>query len=135
MSARERETGRTRAQYSIATWRSPSFFSGALTGVPKSTMANKSKRIRDLLRLGPFDHEFCRRELLEQSPVAWLVVVNGIVVDARWLPPELQAEACRRGLIPDLEPTTTAGISQPETATTTAAATTPMSTGMRSADR
>jgi Domain of unknown function (DUF6398) len=80
----------------------------ALTGVPKSTMANKWKRIRDLLGLGPFDHEFCRRELIEQSPVAWLVVVDGIVVDARWLPSELQAEACRRGLIPDLEPTTTA---------------------------
>jgi hypothetical protein len=80
----------------------------ALSGVPKSTMANKSKRIRDLLRLGPFDREFCWRDLLEQSPLPWLVVVNGIVVDARWLPPELQAEACRRGLIPDLEPTANA---------------------------
>jgi hypothetical protein len=79
-----------------------------LTGVPKSTMANKSKRIRDLLGLRPFDHEFCRRELLERSPLAWLVVVDGIVVDARWLPPELQAEARRRGLIPDLEPAATA---------------------------
>lgn len=78
-----------------------------LTGVPKSTMANKSKRIHDVLGLGPFDHEFCRREVLEQSPIAWLVVVDGIVVDARWLPPEVQAEARRRGLIPDLEPTET----------------------------
>jgi hypothetical protein len=80
----------------------------ALTGVPKSTMANKSKRVRDLLGLGPFDHEFCRRELLEQSLFAWLVVVKGIVVDARWLPPELQAEARPGGRIPDLEPTATA---------------------------
>lgn len=75
----------------------------ALTGVPKSTMANKSRRIRDLLRLGPFDVELSRRELLEENPLAWLVVVNGIVVDARWLPPDLQAEARRCGLIPDLE--------------------------------
>lgn len=77
----------------------------ALTGVPKSTMANKSKRIRDLLGLRPFDHELCRRDLLEQSPFAWLILLDGIVVDARWLPPEFQAEARRRGLIPDLEPT------------------------------
>lgn len=75
----------------------------ALTGVPKSTMANKAKRIRDLLGLGPYDHEFWRRDLLEQSRLAWLVVVDGFVVDARWLSPELQAEARRRGLIPDLE--------------------------------
>lgn len=76
----------------------------ALTGVPKSAMVNKAKRIRDLLGLRPLDHELCRRDLLEGSSLAWLVVVNGVVVDARWLPPELQAEASRRGLIPDLEP-------------------------------
>lgn len=76
----------------------------ALTGVPKSTMANKSKRIRELLGLGPFACEFWRRDLLEQSRLAWLVVVNGIVADARWLSPELQADARRRGLIPDHEP-------------------------------
>jgi hypothetical protein len=75
----------------------------ALTGVPKSTMANKAKRIRDLVGLGPLDFEFCRRELLERNPLAWLVEVNGIPVDARWLPPELQAEARRKGLIPDLD--------------------------------
>lgn len=34
-----------------------------LTGVPKSTLANKAKVIRDLLRLGQIDPEFCRREL------------------------------------------------------------------------
>jgi hypothetical protein len=53
-----------------------------LTGVPKSTMANKAKRIRDLLGLGPLACEFWRRDLLERSGLAWLVVVNGIAVDA-----------------------------------------------------
>ncbi len=47
------------------------------------------------------DREFCRRELLEDHPRAWLVEVDGMIVDARWLPPEVQAEARRRGLIPD----------------------------------
>jgi len=73
-----------------------------LTGVPKSTMANKAKLIRDLLRLRRLDPELCRRELLERSPLPWLVEVDGLIVDARWLPEPLQAEARRRGLIPDL---------------------------------
>jgi len=73
-----------------------------LLGVPKSTMAGKAKRIRDALRLEDcMDVEFCRRELLDDHPLAWLVQVDGMIVDARWLPAELQAEARRRGLIPD----------------------------------
>jgi hypothetical protein len=35
--------------------------------------------------------------------MTWLVQVDGIIVDARWLPAELQEEARRRGLIPDLD--------------------------------
>ena len=74
-----------------------------LLGVPKSTMAGKAKRIRDALGLhARMDLEFCRRELLEDHPLAWLVEVDGMIIDARWLPAELQAEARRRGLIPDL---------------------------------
>lgn len=73
-----------------------------LTGVPKSTLANKAKLIRDTLRLRHMDSELCRRELLASSPMAWMISVDGFIVDARMLPPELQAEARRRGLIPDL---------------------------------
>lgn len=74
----------------------------ALTGVPKSTLANKAKLIRDTLRIRQMEPEFCRRELLESSPTAWLIEVNGYVVDARMMPPEVQEEARRRGLIPEL---------------------------------
>jgi hypothetical protein len=74
-----------------------------LLGVPKRTIAAKAKRIRDLLGLtAAIDVEFCRRELLEDHPCAWLIEVNGMIVHARWLPAELQDEARRRGLIPDL---------------------------------
>ena len=75
----------------------------ARLGVAKSTMANKAARIRTLLELGWFEPELMRRSLLEQHPLTWLVEVNGVPVDARWLPEELQAEARRRGLIPDLD--------------------------------
>jgi hypothetical protein len=64
-----------------------------LTGVPKSTMANKSKQIRDLLGL---------RDMIECHPSAWYVQVDGLIVDARMLPAALQDERRRRGLIPDL---------------------------------
>jgi len=73
-----------------------------LTGVPKSTMANKAKQIRDLLGLGRLDLEFCRRDMLERHPSAWYVQVDGLIVDARMLPTALQDECRRRGLIPVL---------------------------------
>ena len=73
-----------------------------LTGVPKSTLTNKAKLIRDLLRIGQMEPEFCRRELLASNPMAWMIQVNGFVVDARTMPREVQEEARRRGLIPDI---------------------------------
>lgn len=76
----------------------------ALIGVPKSTLANKARLIRDMFRLGHFDRELSRRELLERHPGAWMISVNGFIMDARALPPDIQAEARRRGLIPDLPP-------------------------------
>jgi hypothetical protein len=69
-------------------------------GVPKTTMANKARRIRDLLDLALMEPEFCRLELLAEF--AWLVEIDGFIVDARRLPPALQAEARPQGLIPDI---------------------------------
>jgi hypothetical protein len=58
--------------------------------------------IQDLLRLDPMHPDYCRRELLANNPMAWMIRVNGFIVDARTLPSEMQEEAQRRGLIPDL---------------------------------
>lgn len=74
----------------------------ALTGVAKSTMANKARAIRKALDLDPLEPRLCRRELLERHPYAWYVAIDGLVLDARTLPADLQVEARRRGLIPDL---------------------------------
>ena len=73
-----------------------------LTGVPKSTLANKAKVIRRTLRLRPMDVAYRRREMVENHPMAWLIRVNGVVVDARDMPIEIRDEARRRGLIPTL---------------------------------
>lgn len=72
-------------------------------GVVQSTMANKSARIRSLLGLSWYEPELTRCERLEENPIAWMVIVNGIPFDARTLPDEIQDEARRLGLIPDLD--------------------------------
>ena len=72
-------------------------------GVVQSTMANKSGRIRSVLELSWYEPELTRRGILEQNPFAWMLTVNGIPFDARTLPREIQDEARRLGLIPDLE--------------------------------
>lgn len=72
-------------------------------GVAKSSMVNKSARIRKLLELSWLEPELTRRSMLERNPLVWMVSLNGIPVDARMLPAELQEEAWRLGLIPDLD--------------------------------
>jgi hypothetical protein len=67
-------------------------------GVVKSTMANKSALIRKTFDIGPFEPGLSRVAMLEQHPLAWIVEVNGILIDARDLPAELQDEARRLGL-------------------------------------
>jgi hypothetical protein len=72
-------------------------------GVVKTTMANKAALITKTLDLRVYEPDLTRRAMLEQHPLAWMVVIDGFLVDARTLPPEIQDEARRRGLIPDLD--------------------------------
>jgi hypothetical protein len=69
-------------------------------GVAESTGQGKSKAIRDLLKIGQFDFHWMLRQLVEESPMAWMIEVDGFIVDARHLKREIQEEAFRRGLIP-----------------------------------
>ena len=72
----------------------------AAFGVAKSTMSSKARQVRDLLRITHFSPEFQRADIAAQNPLAWIIDVNGLAVDARHVPPGIQAEALRRGLIP-----------------------------------
>jgi hypothetical protein len=72
-------------------------------GVVQTTMANKAGLVNRTLAIGIFEPELTRVAMLEQHPMAWIVAVDGFLVDARTLPDDLQEEARRRGLIPDLE--------------------------------
>jgi Domain of unknown function (DUF6398)/Calcium binding len=69
-------------------------------GVSQSSGANKAKVIRDLFDMGQMDPNWCLPGQLDHNPLAWLIQVNGLMVDARYAPPEVQAEAYRRRLIP-----------------------------------
>jgi Domain of unknown function (DUF6398) len=72
-------------------------------GVVKTTMANKAVLIAKTLNLGIFEPDLTRLAMLEQHPLTWMVMVNGFIVDVRTLPPEIQDEARRRGVTPDLQ--------------------------------
>jgi hypothetical protein len=69
-------------------------------GVSQSTATNKSREIWDRLDLIQMHPEWCLPSMLEENPLAWLIEVNGLVVDARMMPIEVQEEAYRLGLIP-----------------------------------
>lgn len=69
-------------------------------GVGTNSGANKAAMIRKLLNMAPYDPRWCVASKLAEHPMAWFIQVNGIVVDARHAPVDLQREAFARGLIP-----------------------------------
>jgi hypothetical protein len=69
-------------------------------GISKSSGANKAKQIRDMLRMSQFDATWLLPSQLEKSPIAWLIEVDGFIVDARSLPREIQELAYQKKLIP-----------------------------------
>jgi hypothetical protein len=69
-------------------------------GVSPASGAAKSKTIRDLLRLRPFDPEWTLPSRMEDNPLIWMLNVNGLLMDIRHAPREAQEVAFRKGLIP-----------------------------------
>jgi hypothetical protein len=69
-------------------------------GVAKSTMGSKARQVRYLLRISPFSPEFSRADVAAQNPLMWIIEVNGLAVDARHVPVDIQVEAFERGFIP-----------------------------------
>lgn len=71
-------------------------------GISKSTGGNKSSQIKQMLKIGLMDMQWTLPSRMEDNPMAWMVMVNGLIVDARRLPRPLQEEAYHKGLIPYL---------------------------------
>ncbi len=77
---------------------------GKLTGVPKRKMAEKSKEIRDFLRMGDLEPELMKRKYVHAIVNPYHLMVDGLIVDARSLPREARDDAVRRGLVPPIPP-------------------------------
>ncbi|MCL4533792.1 MAG: DUF6398 domain-containing protein [Bacteroidetes bacterium] len=73
-----------------------------LFGVKPSTAGAKAKLIRDALRIVQLDPKWSLPSRIDDNPLAWLIQVDGLIVDARYMPRPIQEEAFRRGLIPYL---------------------------------
>lgn len=68
--------------------------------ISKSTAGNKSKQIRTLLKMDPFDHRWYLPSRIADSPMVWMIAFNGFIVDVRTMPREVQEIAYGKGLIP-----------------------------------
>jgi hypothetical protein len=69
-------------------------------GVSKSTAASKAKQIRDWLKISYFSHQWTLPSRLADSPMAWMISLDGFIVDARNLPRDIQEAAYKKGFIP-----------------------------------
>jgi len=71
----------------------------AVFGVSQSSAANKAKTIRDMLKMYPFDPNWCLPSKMDDNPMVWMLQVNGMTVDIRHMPREVQVIAYEKGLI------------------------------------
>ena len=69
-------------------------------GIAESTGQNKSKEIREALKMDIFSPKWTLPSRLADNPMVWMLQVNGILVDIRRAPVELQRMAFEKGLIP-----------------------------------
>ena len=69
-------------------------------GVSKSTGSAKSKAVRDILNMVQMDPNWYLPSKIDDNPMAWMIMVDGFVLDARTMPREVQEVAYRKGLIP-----------------------------------
>ena len=65
-----------------------------------STMQAKSKQIRDLMGMYPMDPDWSIPSMVEKNPLIWMLEINGLIIDVRQAPREIQEAAFRQGLIP-----------------------------------
>jgi len=71
-----------------------------LFGVSQQTAGDKAKQIRDLLRINRLGWTWMLPSRQDDSPLAWMISVNGYIVDARYVSREIQELAFAKGLIP-----------------------------------
>src|SRR6185312_12987034 len=69
-------------------------------GVGQSTASAKARVISDALGVNRLDPTWMLRGFVDQNPLVWMATVNGLLVDLRDMPREVQEAAFEKGLIP-----------------------------------
>lgn len=70
-------------------------------GVAERTGYERSKQVHEALKMSQFDPNWYLTGQKE-DPLAWYITFNGVPVDARTMPREIQQAAYEKGLIPYL---------------------------------
>lgn len=68
--------------------------------VAQSTGQSKAKTVRDAAGIRAFDPEWTLPSQMDRNPMIWMLEVDGLPMDVRHAPRDLQAAAFERGLIP-----------------------------------
>src|SRR3954463_14811522 len=69
--------------------------------VSPSTGGTKARAISDALNLRPvFDPDWTLPSRMESNPLVWMAQVNGLIVDLRHMPRDVQEIAFEKGMIP-----------------------------------
>jgi len=69
-------------------------------GVSKSNGYAKSKTVRDACKMIQMDPDWCLPSLMADNLLLWMLSVNGVMMDIRHAPREIQEAAYRQGMIP-----------------------------------
>lgn len=72
----------------------------AAFGVSKNSGANKASLIRNTFNMFQFDPDWCLPSLVDQNPLVWFLEIDGMILDVRYMPREVQEIAYKQGLIP-----------------------------------
>jgi hypothetical protein len=69
-------------------------------GVGESTASPKARAITDALHTNRMDPTWMLKSIVALDPFVWMAEVNGMLVDIREMPREVQVIAYEKGLIP-----------------------------------
>ncbi len=69
-------------------------------GISTGTMQAKARTIMESLDLVPLEPAWTLPSRLEDNPMVWMVLVNGVAMDIRTAPREVQVAAYEQGVIP-----------------------------------
>lgn len=69
-------------------------------GVASSTASSKAAMIKKMLKIDFFHAEWCLPFKVANNPMLWMVTIDGLPIDARKLPVQMQEICYEKGLIP-----------------------------------